>query len=123
MGVFVDARDAFDASIEAQQKLIKQYSDKPENERIEIKIGLHTGPALVVTLNNRLDYFGSTVNVASRIQNTALPNEIVISKELFKDKHIKRSILSVTDTVQKQQVRFKGVRNSYTVYHIRMRHK
>lgn len=123
MGVFADPKNAFDAALEAQQRLIRQYHDKPDSEKIEIKIGMHTGPALVVTLNNRLDYFGSTVNIASRIQNTALPNEIVISKELFKDRHIKKSILTVTDTVQKQNIKFKGVGRNYTVYHIRMRHK
>src|SRR3546814_2334232 len=37
-------------------------------EAIVIKLGLHRGPCIAVTLNDRLDYFGSTVNLAARLQ-------------------------------------------------------
>ena len=33
---------------------------------LQLKAGLHTGPCIAVTLNDRLDYFGSTVNLAAR---------------------------------------------------------
>jgi class 3 adenylate cyclase len=36
-----------------------------------LKIGIHEGPCLAVTLNDRQDYFGQTVNIASRVQNLA----------------------------------------------------
>ena len=36
-----------------------------------IKIGIHEGPCLAVTLNDRLDYFGQTVNIAARVQSLA----------------------------------------------------
>jgi class 3 adenylate cyclase len=35
-----------------------------------------------VTLNDRLDYFGQTVNLAARVQSLAHANEIVISNDL-----------------------------------------
>ncbi len=38
---------------------------------LQIKIGIHEGPCLAVTLNDRLDYFGQTVNVAARVQSLA----------------------------------------------------
>ena len=28
----------------------------------DLKVGIHRGPAIAVTLNDRLDYFGQTVN-------------------------------------------------------------
>jgi len=121
MGVFIDPAKAFDAAVNAQQQLIRRNKTKPKANKLEMKIGLHIGPMLVVTLNKRLDYFGLTVNTAAHIQDTALANEIVISKELFDNKHIKRLILSVTDTVQKQQIRFNGNPNDYTLYHIKIR--
>ena len=36
-----------------------------------LKIGIHRGAAISVTLNERIDYFGQTVNIASRVQNRA----------------------------------------------------
>jgi class 3 adenylate cyclase len=36
-----------------------------------LKIGIHEGPCLAVNLNERQDYFGQTVNIASRVQGLA----------------------------------------------------
>lgn len=120
MGVFTDSKSAVAAALEAQKRIIRHYKTKPETEQIEIKIGVHSGPTLVVTLNDRLDYFGSTVNTAARIQNAALPNEVVISEKIFSDKEIRKTIHTVTDTVQKQVIQFKGIKNDCTIYHIKV---
>ena len=32
-----------------------------------LKIGIHEGPCLAVTFDDRQDYFGQTVNIASRV--------------------------------------------------------
>lgn len=52
---------------------------------LAIKVGLHSGPCIVVTLNERLDYFGSTVNIAARLPGLAEGGEIVFSKEIRND--------------------------------------
>ena len=36
-----------------------------------VKIGIHEGPCLAVMLNERQDYFGQTVNIASRSRASA----------------------------------------------------
>jgi class 3 adenylate cyclase len=36
-----------------------------------LKIGIHEGPCLAVVLNDRQDYFGTTVNIAARVQALA----------------------------------------------------
>ena len=64
MGSFIDPSEAFQAAVKALRLLIKHSQNKPVNERIEIKMGLHSGPVLMVTLNNLLDYIGLTVNSA-----------------------------------------------------------
>ena len=120
MGAFIDPGKAFQAAVKALWQLIKYSQNKPINEQLEIKMGLHSGPVLMVTLNNRLNYVGLTVNTAIDIKNTALPNEIVISEVLFKNPSVKHSILSFTDTVQKQQIRFKGNPDTHTLYHIKI---
>ena len=40
------------------------------------------GPCYVVTANGALDYFGQTVNVASRVQHLASSGELVVPREL-----------------------------------------
>lgn len=120
MAVFSDPCLAFDAAVKAQQILTQQVQNRAETERLEIKMGLHSGSALLVTLNNRLDYFGLTVNLAAHIHRTARANEIVISQKLYDNPAIKRSIRAVTTTVQKQQIRFKYIADDYTLYHIKV---
>jgi class 3 adenylate cyclase len=50
-----------------------------------IKLGLHGGPCIVVTLNERLDYFGSTANLAARLQGESRGGDIVVSQALTAD--------------------------------------
>ena len=52
---------------------------------IAIKLGLHQGPCIVVTSNDRLDYFGSTVNLAARLQGQSKGGDIVLSAALAAD--------------------------------------
>ncbi|NOY07745.1 MAG: adenylate/guanylate cyclase domain-containing protein [Spirochaetes bacterium] len=123
MGSFTSQAEALKAALESQKSLISFYRNhqtKPENERIEVKIGLHTGTTLVVNLNGKLDYFGSTVNMAARIQGIAKPNEIVISENIFKNEESRRVIISYTKTVTKSKKVFKGLNGEYSIYRISM---
>jgi class 3 adenylate cyclase len=42
-----------------------------------LKIGIHEGPCIAVMLNDRQDFFGQTVNIASRVQGLATPASIL----------------------------------------------
>ena len=51
---------------------------------MSLKIGIHHGAAIAVTLNDELDYFGQTVNIASRVQEMADAAEIWITEEVWR---------------------------------------
>ena len=48
-----------------------RLNEERGSEDLLLKIGIHEGPCLAVTLNERQDYFGQTVNIASRVQGLA----------------------------------------------------
>lgn len=50
-----------------------------------LKLGIHVGPSVVVTMNDRLDYFGSTVNMAARLQGQSRGGDIVLSRAVADD--------------------------------------
>lgn len=50
---------------------------------IQLKGGVHVGNCVAVTLNNRIDYFGNTINIASRLVDYAHGEEIVISNDAY----------------------------------------
>jgi class 3 adenylate cyclase len=52
-------------------------------EDLLLKIGIHEGPCLAVTLNERQDYFGSTVNIASRVQGLAASPSILATDSVI----------------------------------------
>jgi class 3 adenylate cyclase len=120
MGVFTDQADGVAAALEAQKTIIAHYASKPAGEKIEIKIGIHTGSTIVVTLNGRLDYFGSTVNMAARVQARALPNEVIISEPIFENAANKRIIGTYVNSVSREKALFKGLAGERNVYHIKL---
>ena len=56
---------------------------------LQLKAGLHTGPCIAVTLNDRLDYFGSTVNLAARLEGLSTGTDVIISRSVFEDAQVR----------------------------------
>jgi class 3 adenylate cyclase len=57
-----------------------------------LKAGLHMGPCIAVTLNERLDYFGSTVNMAARLEGLSTGSDVVISRAIFEDPEVQQLV-------------------------------
>ena len=83
MASFHEPLDAVRAALDMLAQ-IRRFNDSAGEELITLKIGAHVGPCLAVTLNERLDYFGRTVNLAARVQGLAAENEIYLSDEIYR---------------------------------------
>jgi class 3 adenylate cyclase len=82
MAVFRQPVAAVRAMLRAQQQL----GSPPDGMLpLTLKAGLHTGPCIAVTLNDRLDYFGSTVNLAARLEAQSTGGDVVISAAVYSD--------------------------------------
>ena len=81
MAVFSRPTDALSAALHILQE-IERYNREHGGPGIILKIGAHCGTSIAVTLNENLDYFGQTVNVAARVQSLADAGEICISEAL-----------------------------------------
>jgi class 3 adenylate cyclase len=53
-----------------------------------LKVGMHKGPCIVVNLNDRLDYFGSTVNITARLPGFSQGGELVFTEEINNDPEV-----------------------------------
>ena len=53
-----------------------------------LKVGMHKGPCIVVNLNDRLDYFGSTVNITARLPAFSQGGELVFTEEINNDPEV-----------------------------------
>ncbi len=83
-----------------------------------IKIGIHEGPCLAVTLNDQLDYFGQTVNIAARVQGLADERAIYVTKSVMQHPQvagiIERNKLMPTE----QLASLRGISDRLAVYQI-----
>jgi len=50
---------------------MRGFNDGRDRDDLLLKIGIHEGPCLAVVLNDQQDYFGTTVNIAARVQGLA----------------------------------------------------
>jgi class 3 adenylate cyclase len=83
MAAYPDAALAVAAALDMRGAIERFNEDQPERP-VSLKIGIHHGAAIAVTLNDELDYFGQTVNIASRVQEMADAAEIWITEAVWR---------------------------------------
>ncbi len=96
----------------------EEYNQERDlDHQVRIKIGLHRGPAILVTLNERLDYFGSTVNKAARIQGFAQSDQILLSQEVYETAGVQQVIESENKMyIRPMSLDLKGLEGQHGVY-------
>jgi class 3 adenylate cyclase len=97
---------------EAMDKLNKERGHPSDS--LELKIGLHEGPCLAVTLNERLDYFGQAVNIAARVQGLADSRSICVTRPVLDS----APHLLAGRAVRERRAQLKGVTDEMTVFEI-----
>jgi class 3 adenylate cyclase len=105
MAAFAEPADAVRAALAIQQK-VADFNAGHGGESIVIKLGLHKGSCIAVTLNERLDYFGSTVNLAARLQTQSEGGDIVLSRLLAEDPAV--AVLLLGREVRDEAATIKG---------------
>ena len=89
-----------------------------------IKIGIHEGPCLAVTLNDRLDYFGQTVNIAARVQSLADAKAIFATKPVVENPQVAKMLEAGNHRCRpSSSPRLRGVADKMTVFQIPSRHE
>jgi len=83
-----------------------------------IKIGIHEGPCLAVTLNDRFDYFGQTVNIAARVQGLADSRAIFATKSVVNNPQVAKLLEMSRLTPTEQHAALRGIADKMTVYQI-----
>jgi len=93
-------------------------NQRRHNEDMLLKIGIHEGPCLAVTLNDRQDYFGQTVNIASRVQALAVSHSILATGSVVD--HPQSTELLQTDGIKptSRRLPLRGIADEVAVYEI-----
>ncbi|MBI4672444.1 MAG: hypothetical protein HY741_12370 [Chloroflexi bacterium] len=86
---------------------------------LALKVGIHSGTCIAVNLNERLDYFGSTVNIAARIASLANGAEILISDVVAQDPEVAEWLRAQRDSrCETFETRLRGYDESIVLWRI-----
>jgi class 3 adenylate cyclase len=118
MASFMNPLQAVKAAVE-MHKEVEQMNASLGAKDIILKIGIHSGASIVVNLNDRLDYFGQTVNIAARVQNLAAADEIYLTTDVYNFEGVAGFLSG--ESVEQSLARVKGVQEELSVYKVSSR--
>lgn len=116
MASFLNPSDAVSAALQMLAEIEKFNAEYGDRELV-LKIGIHKGASIIVTLNDRLDFFGQTVNIAARVQACAGAEEICITEDVYAYPGT-RDILAARVVTAETAV-LKGIQDTMRVYRVR----
>ena len=118
MAAFERSQDAVCAGIEMIEELTRfnQTASRP----LGLKIGIHKGQSIAVTLNDRIDYFGQDVNIAARVQGLADVDEVCITEAVMTAPGVDDVLKS--HAVSRDYVHLKGVGQKMEIHRIAITH-
>jgi len=118
MAAYTDEATSLRGALDILEQF-EEFRKKTENGSMtHIKLGLYAGPSYVVTANGVLDYFGSTVNVASRLQHLAESGELIVEEAMLAS--LPAELRSRCDVSPPFEVRVKGIDHALRVVRVRL---
>jgi class 3 adenylate cyclase len=78
MATFTSPVDAVEAAV----RMVERCRERHGELGLGAKLGVAAGPCLAVRANDRIDFFGTTVNMAARLQAKAEGGQIVVTEDL-----------------------------------------
>jgi class 3 adenylate cyclase len=110
-----------DRAIAAAIRMREAMSDlgaERQHQSLSLKMGIHEGSCLAVTLNAQQDYFGQTVNVASRVQGLAASRSIVVTESVVENEQARTLLQSKGLKPTPRRVALSGIADKVAVYEI-----
>ncbi len=117
MATFPTPDRALAAALRMREEMARINAER-RNEDLLLKIGIHEGPCLAVTLNNSQDYFGQTVNMAARVQGLASSHAIFATESVVEDEKAAQILVNSGLRPTKQRAALRGIADETTVYEI-----
>ena len=105
----------------AMRDAMRRINHERGSEDLALNIGLHAGPCLAVTLDDRQDYFGLSVNVASRVQSLAEPAAILATKSVTENADVASLVEKEGYLTKSKTLSLRGVSETFEIFEIRER--
>jgi class 3 adenylate cyclase len=110
-----------DRAIAAAIRMREAMSDlgaERQHQSLSLKMGIHEGSCLAVILNAQQDYFGQTVNIASRVQGLAASRSIVATEQVVENAQARTLLETKGLKATPRRVALSGIAGKVSVYEI-----
>jgi class 3 adenylate cyclase len=120
MATFPTPDRALRAAMRMREEM-RKINEARGSDDLALNIGLHSGPCLAVMLDDRQDYFGQTVNIASRVQGLAEPDAILATKPIIESSEVERLVSESSYRTTPRRSMLRGVSEAFEIYEVRER--
>jgi class 3 adenylate cyclase len=117
MATFETPDRALAAAIRMREAMSDLGAER-QHQSLSLKMGIHEGSCLAVTLNAQQDYFGQTVNVASRVQSVAASRSIVVTESVVANAQARALLETNGLKPALKRVVLSGIADKMSVYEI-----
>jgi class 3 adenylate cyclase len=117
MATFPTPQQAVAAALRMRDA-VRDLGEERKHDDLLLKIGIHEGPCLAVMLNERQDYFGQTVNVASRVQHLASSRAIYVTGAVADHEAAADLLTKAGLSPVPQHQALRGIADSFAIYEI-----
>ncbi|HXZ16804.1 MAG TPA: DUF5939 domain-containing protein, partial [Roseiarcus sp.] len=101
------------------REAMRKINEERGSDDLALNIGLHEGPCLAVMLDDRQDYFGQTVNIASRVQGLADPSAVLATRPVMESKEVGRLLGESGYRTTSRVLNLRGVSEAFQITEIR----
>ncbi|HEY3082922.1 MAG TPA: DUF5939 domain-containing protein [Chloroflexota bacterium] len=116
MATFATGADAVAAALAMQRSMRRLDTGGAVDPTRLLKIGVHEGPCIAVTANDRLDYFGTTINTASRVEHECQGGQIVVTAEVYADPAVQTRLRAEGVEPEPTEIRLRGIAEPVRLY-------
>ena len=117
MATFETPDRAIAAAIRMREAMSDLGADR-QHQSLSLKMGIHEGSCLAVTLNGQQDYFGQTVNIASRVQGLAASRSIMVTESVVENAQARALLETNGLRPTLRHVALSGIADKVSVYEI-----
>lgn len=117
MAAFFDPANAVEAAFEMHRTINEDNKMRPKPV-LELKIGIHHGSCIAVNMNNVMDYFGTAVNLAARIQKQSRGGDVVVTEDVWNDPKVQEVLSKHVHSLEVINYEVRGLRGERTVYRL-----
>jgi adenylate cyclase len=118
MACFSRVDEALEAVHDMNRDLLTPRPQQPSAASLTLKVSMHVGACLAVNANDRLDFFGSTINLAARMVSCCHGGDLAVSDEIFQRPEMEEFLKSCPASPNPSEVCFRGFNAPRRVWRI-----